>query len=82
MLDAGVVVMFVGVGIASLGVQGRRYMQARVYGGWNRLRVTRNLAGQYRALIREGKAPLWPLVLFRVCFPLGIVIALASFWIK
>jgi hypothetical protein len=82
MLNAGIACGFLGIGICWLGVYGRRYMQARVFGGWNRIRTTRDLAGQYRALIREGKAPLWPLVLFRVCFPLGIVIAFASLWLK
>ena len=74
---------FLGVGISALGVHGLRYMQARVLGGWNRVRIMHNLTGKYRVLIREGNAPLWPLVLFRVCFPLGIVIAFASIiWVK
>lgn len=82
MRDTAIVIMFLGVGICWLGVYGRRYMQARVFGGWNRIRATRDLAGQYRALIREGKAPRWPLVLFRICFHLGVVIAFASLWLK
>lgn len=74
---------FSGVGIFLLGVHGRRYMQARVYGGWNRIRITHDLTGKYRVMIREGKAPLWPLVVFRICIPLGIVITFASIiWIK
>jgi hypothetical protein len=74
---------FLGVGISGLGVHGLRYMQARVLGGWNRVRIMRDLTGKYRVLIREGNAPLWPLVLFRVCFPLGIVICFASIiWVK
>jgi hypothetical protein len=74
---------FLGIGVFVLGVRGHRYMQARVFGGWNRIRITRDLTGKYRVLIREGKAPLWPLVLFRECVPLGIVIAFASIvWVK
>jgi hypothetical protein len=74
---------FFGVGVSALGVHGLRYMQARVYGGWNRVRITHHLTGKYRALIREGNEPLWPLVLYRVCFPLGIAIAFASIlWVK
>ena len=74
---------FGGFGVFALGVHGHRYMQARVFGGWNRIRITHDLTGRYRALIREGKTPLWPLVLFRVCVPQGIVITFASIiWVK
>lgn len=83
MLNATTVGALVGLAVSAAGVHGRRYMQARVYGGWNRVRITRDLTGQYRALIRESKAPLWPLVLFRVCFPLGIIIVFASIlWVR
>jgi hypothetical protein len=82
MFNAGIVGGFLGVGISGVGVLGLQHMQARVFGGWNRVRITRNFSGQYRALIRERKAPRWPLVLYRVCFPLGIVIAFASLWLK
>jgi hypothetical protein len=83
MLNDTIVCMFSGVGIFGLGVHGHRYMQARVFGGWNRLRITRDLTGQYRVLIREKNAPLWPLILFRVCIPLGAAIAFASIlWVK
>ena len=78
MLNATIAGAFLGVGISGVGIHGLRYMQARVFGGWNRVRIAHDLTGQYRALIRDGKAPLWPLVLYRVCFPLGIVIAFAS----
>ena len=83
MLIGTIVGTSLGIGIFGLGVHGPKYMQARVFGSWNRLRITRNLSGKYRALIREGNAPLWPLLLFRVCIPLGIVIAFASvLWVK
>ena len=44
---------FLGIGVFVLGVRGHRYMQARVFGGWNRIRITRDLTGKYRVLIRE-----------------------------
>jgi hypothetical protein len=62
MLNITVVCGFLGIGISALGVHGRRYMQSRVFGGWNRVRITHDLTGKYRVLIREGNAPLWPLV--------------------
>jgi len=78
MLNATFVGAFSGLGIFLLGVYGLRYMQARVLGGWNRVKVVHGLTGKYQVLIREGKAPQWPLVLYRVCFPLGVVVAFAS----
>jgi hypothetical protein len=67
-----------GLGIFALGVHGLRYMQARVLGGWNRVKVVHDLTGKYRVLIREAKAPLWPLILYWVCSPLGIVVAFGA----
>jgi hypothetical protein len=78
MVNATDVGAFLGLGIFGLGVLGLEHMQARVVGGWNRIKVIPDLSRKYRALINEGKAPLWPLVLYRVCFPLGIVVAFAS----
>ena len=78
MVNAAVVGAFSGLSIFLLGVHGLRYMQARVLGGWNQAKVIHGLTGKYQILIREGKAPLWPLVLYRVCFPLGVVVAFAS----
>lgn len=83
MFNATIAGTLLGFGISALGVHGRRYMQARVFGGWNRVRITRDLTAKYRTLIREGKAPLWPLMLFRVCLPLGIIIIFASIlWVR
>ena len=78
MLNATFVGAFSGLGIFLFGVYGLRCMQARVLGGWNRAEVVHGLTRKYRVLIREGKAPRWPLVLYRICFPLGIVVAFAS----
>jgi len=78
MLNTPTVGAFSGLGIVMIGVYCLRRMQASVFGGWNRVRVTRDLTGKYKALIREGKAPLWPLIIYRVCIPLGTVIAFGS----
>jgi hypothetical protein len=83
MLSATIVCAFLGLAISAAGIHGLRYMQSRVFGGWNRVRVIRNLTGRYRVLILEENAPVWPLVLYRVCFPLGIVVAFAAIlWVK
>lgn len=78
MANAAEIGAFSGLGIFLLGANGLRYMQAHVLGGWNKVKIVHDLTGRYRSLIREGKAPLWPLVLYWVCFPLGIVVAFAS----
>ncbi len=81
MLDATTVGVFSGFGIFLLGVHGFRYMQARVAGGWNRVRIVRGLVGKYRDMIREGIAPLWPLVLCGMCIPIGIAVVFASIFL-
>lgn len=78
MLNATSVGVLLGFAIFLVGVHGLRYMQARIHGGWNRIQVVHNFFGKYRTLIREGKAPLWPLILYWVCFPLGIIVTFAS----
>ena len=78
MLNATSVGVLLGFAIFLVGVHGFRYMQARIYGGWIRVQGPFNFFGKYRALIREGKAPLWPLILYGVCSPLGIIVAFAS----
>ena len=78
MLNATFIGAFSGLGICSFGVYGLRQMRARVLAGRNRIKVVHGLAGKYQLLIREGKAPRWPLVLYRTCFPLGMVVAFAS----
>jgi hypothetical protein len=82
MVNATIVGAFSGLGIFLVGVHGLRYMQVRVVGGWNRVKVIPDLTGKYRALIREGKAPRWPLVLYWVCFPLGVIVAFASIFLS
>jgi hypothetical protein len=73
----------VGLGISGLGVHGLRYMQARIHGGWNRVKIVPDFFAKYRSMVRAGDAPLWPLVLYWVCFPLGILVAFGSIiWIK
>jgi hypothetical protein len=74
---------FGGIGVSALGIHGLRYMQARVLGGWNRVQVAHDLTERYRALVRESNAPLWPLITYRVCMPLGVVITFSSIlWIR
>jgi hypothetical protein len=78
MLNVSTFGAFIGFGIFGLGVHGFRYMQARILGGWNRARIIHDFFAKYRTLIREEKAPLWPLLLCMICIPLGIVIAFTS----
>jgi hypothetical protein len=78
MLNTTVLGAFSGFAVFLLGVHGFRYMQARVHGGWNRIRVMHGLTGKYLMLVRAKEAPLWPLLVFWICFPLGIVVAFAS----
>ena len=74
---------FGGLGVFALGIHGLRYMQARVLGGWNKIKVISDLTGKYRILIRESNAPRWPLIVYRICVPLGIMITfLAILWIR
>lgn len=77
MLNVASVGALLGISICMLGVHGFRYMQARLFGGWNRVRIEHGWLGKYRTMIREGNAPLWPLVLYLVCCPLGIVVVFA-----
>jgi hypothetical protein len=83
MTDLTGICVFGGLGIFTLGIHGLRYMQARVVGGWNKIRIIRGLTGKYEILVRESNAPLWPLVVYRVCIPLGIALTFSSIlWIK
>lgn len=81
MLNATKIGAFLGLSIFGLGVHGFRYMQARILGGWNRVQVIHNFFGKYRALVRDGKAPLWPFVLCCVGIPLGTIIAFGSIFL-
>jgi hypothetical protein len=77
MLNVTTVGALLGIGIFMLGIHGFRYMQARLLGRWNRVRIMHGWLGQYRTMIREGNAPLWPLALYLVCCPLGIIVIFA-----
>jgi hypothetical protein len=72
---------YLGLGIFGAGVYAQRYMHARIVGRSHPLQIVRDFTGKYRDLIREDKAPLWPLVLFRTCIPLGIVLVFASIFL-
>ena len=64
----------IGVAIASLGINGRMEMKFRVLGARNYLEVVPDLTLKYQQLIRDGKAPKWPLTLWSWCFPIGVAV--------
>lgn len=81
MFDVTFIGGYLGVGIFGVGVYAQRYMHARIVGGSHPLKIVRSFTGKYIALIREGKAPVWPLILFGICIPLGIVVAFGSIFL-
>jgi len=78
MLSATAIGAYTGLVIFGAGIYAQRYMHWRIVGGSHPLKIVRGLTGKYRTLIREAKAPLWPLILCWVCIPLGIVVAFGS----
>jgi hypothetical protein len=82
MLNATVLGAFSGFAVFLSGVHGFRYMRARVLGDWNGIRTVRDLTGKYRVLVRAEGAPLWPLLVYRICIPLGIVVTFASIFLS
>jgi len=81
MLNSTVVGAYAGFAIFMAGAYARQYMHNRIVGGYFPLRIVRGLSEKYKFLIREDKAPLWPLILFRICIPLGIVVTFASIFL-
>jgi len=78
MLIATAIGAYTGLVIFGAGVYALRYMHARIVGGSHPLKIIPRLTEKYRRLNREGKAPLWPLILCWVCMPLGVIVAFVS----
>ena len=55
----------------------RMYMVVRINGWSGYLSSQRNLITNYRKLISQQAAPIWPLVVSVTCMPLGLAIVFA-----
>jgi hypothetical protein len=67
-----------GMVVFLLGGIARMYMIVRLYGwaGW--FASQRGLTERYRALVKDHRAPSWPVMVGLVCPVLGIIIMFAS----
>lgn len=72
----------VGFIIFCIGIIARSYMTIRANGGvLFRVTPSGSTEVDYMKLVREGRAPLWPLIVSTVCIIAGIVIIFGSlFW--
>lgn len=68
------IVAFSGVAIFWLGTYGRMQMKFRVLGVRDYIQVVPGLTLKYQQLIRDEKAPKWPLILWWWCIPLGVAV--------
>jgi len=68
------IVALLGVAVFGLGVHGRLEMKFRVLGVRDHLKIVPDLTQKYQQLIRDEKAPEWPLTLWRWCAPIGVAV--------
>jgi len=72
----------IGIAVFWFAVHARLRMKERISGKKNSLEVISDLSAKYQQLIEEKGAPKWPLLVWRVCMPVGLCIALGAVFLS